>query len=175
MSYSNTPVVNCLPTLVIDADGPAAEELAHQLKHRGFTTDIAITCTAAIAAMRACYYGSMAFVGDLSHPAALHCIAELRTRKPRTWIIMISSTAPSDMRELYLRYGVDAVLLTPFSTNDLLSRLLAFSHHSRPPDTQSWTYTSPLGHNRVPDGASARDWNPRNRQHVISQVRDLPG
>jgi DNA-binding response OmpR family regulator len=75
----------------------------------------------------------MVFVGDLSDPQDLKCITELRNRVPRTWLIMISATTLHDTRELFLRYGVDALLVTPFSVQDLVSRLLAFSMRSRPP------------------------------------------
>ena len=132
MSYCNTEFITCSPTLVIDANGEAGEKLANKLKLSGLMADIAISCAAAITALRACYYGSMVFVGDVSHAADLYCIVELRKTMPRTWIVMISSTAPSDMRELYSRYGIDAVLVTPTSTNNLVSRLFAFSRHSRP-------------------------------------------
>jgi DNA-binding response OmpR family regulator len=114
------------------ADGSAAEELANELKLRGLSADIAISCTAAMTSLRACYYGSMVFVGDPSRLADLRCIAELRRKKPRTWIIMISSSPPCDTRELFSRYGIDAVLVRPWSTNDLVFRLLAFSRRSRP-------------------------------------------
>lgn len=132
MRYFNNQLVNCLPTLVIDANGPAGEKLANELKLKSFTADIAISCSAAITALRARYYGSMVYVGDISHAVDLRCIAELRRKMPRAWIIVISSTAPSDMQGLFLRYGIDAVLVTPCSTTNLVSRLLAFASHSRP-------------------------------------------
>jgi DNA-binding response OmpR family regulator len=132
VSHSNTPVVNYVPTLVIDANGASAGQLAHQLKHSGIAADSATSCPAAIAAVRAHYYGSIVFIGDLSHPPDLQCIAALRKRVPRTWIIVISSTAPRDTRQLFLRQGVDALLVTPFSMQDLASRLSAFSLRSRP-------------------------------------------
>lgn len=133
MSYSNTPVGQYVPTLVIHANAAAAQRLADQLKHCGITADTAATGPAAVSAVRARYYGSIVFVGDASHPPDLQCIAELRRRVPRAWIIAISSTAPRDTRELFLRYGVDALLVTPFSVQDLASRLFAFSLRSRPP------------------------------------------
>ncbi|MEP7242047.1 MAG: DNA-binding response regulator, partial [Gammaproteobacteria bacterium] len=60
-------------------------------------------------------------------------IAELRRQVPRTWMIMISATMLHDTRELFLRYGVDALLVNPFSMQELSGRLLAFSMRSRPP------------------------------------------
>ena len=133
MSYSITPLVNYVSTLVIDVNAASAEQLANQLRHSGFAADSATSCPAALSALRARYYGSMVFVGDLSDPRDLKCIAELRNRVPRTWLIMISATTLHDTRELFLRYGVDALLVTPFSVQDLASRLLAFSMRSRPP------------------------------------------
>jgi len=132
VSHSNTPGVGFAPTLVIDANSAAAEQLANQLKHSGFTADTAVSCSAALTAVRARHYGSMIFVGDLSQPN-FECIAGLRKQVPRTWIIMICSPELPDTRELFLRYGVDALIVTPFSMEDLVSRLTAFSQRSRPP------------------------------------------
>jgi DNA-binding response OmpR family regulator len=132
VSYSITPVVNYVSTLVIDVNASAAEQLADQLNHSGFAADTATSCAAALRALRARYYGSMVFVGDVSDPQDLKCIADLRRQVPRTWMIMISATKLHDRRELFLRYGVDALLVTPFSMEDLSGRLLAFSMRSRP-------------------------------------------
>jgi two-component system response regulator QseB len=133
VSYPDAPSGTFLPTLIIDAHGAAAEQLAEQLTHSGFTTDAADTCVEALAAVRARHYGAMIFLGDLSDAEDVQCIARLRNRAPRTWIIMISSIGLHDTRELHLRYGVDAQIVTPFSMGDLVSRLVAFSRHSRPP------------------------------------------
>ena len=133
MSYFITPVGNYMSILVIDVNAAAAEQLADQLRHSGFAVDAVTSCPAALRAVRARYYGSMIFVGDLSDPQDLNCIAELRRQVPRTWMIMISATALHDRRELFLRYGVDALLAIPFSIQDLTDRLSAFSMRSRPP------------------------------------------
>ena len=133
MSYISTPVMNYLPTLLVDANGPAATQLADQLRHSGFSVDIAITCPAAHAAARARHYGSLVFVADLNQPMDPECLAGLRKRSPRTWIIVISSTVTSEGQERALRYEADGLLIAPFSTQELISRLLAFSQRSRPP------------------------------------------
>lgn len=78
------------------------------------------------------HYWSVIFLGDLSDPKGVQCIAELRQRAPRTWILMIGSTELRDKRALYLGYSVDAQIVTPFTMEDLISRLMAFSWHSRP-------------------------------------------
>jgi DNA-binding response OmpR family regulator len=122
-----------LPTLVIDANATAARELANQLTHSGFAADVAHSCAAARAARLHKYYGSIVFVGDLSESDALESIAELRRRWSRTWIIVISSSAPPDAQQLVFRCGADALLIAPFSMADLTSRLFAFSLRSRPP------------------------------------------
>jgi DNA-binding response OmpR family regulator len=131
--YSITPVVNYVSTLVIDVNASAAEQLADQLEHSGFAADTAADWAAAVRALRAQYYGSMVFVGDVSASQDLKCIADLRRQVPRTWLITISVTKLHDTRELFSRYGVDALLVTPFSMEDLSGRLLAFSMRSRPP------------------------------------------
>ena len=133
MSYPDASSASFLPTLIIDPHGAAAQQLAEQLTHTGFAAHSADTCVQALAAMRVHPYRSMIFLGDLSDLEDVRCIAELRKRAPRTWIILISSTALHDARELHLRYGVDAQIVTPFSMEDLVSRLMAFSRHSRPP------------------------------------------
>lgn len=133
MSYPEARSVNFLPTLIIDAHGAAAKQLAQQLTHSGFTADSVVTCTDALAAVLAHHYRSMIFLGDLRDPEDAQCVVMLRKRAPRTWIIMISSSELHDARELHLRYGVDAQVVTPFSVEDLVSRLMAFSRHSRPP------------------------------------------
>ena len=128
----DTPGVNFAPTLVIDANGAAGKQLAEQLKHAGFAADTVDSCGAALTAARSKHYGSMIFVGDLSQPNDLQCIAGLRWQAPRTWIIMISSTELHDTRELFLHYGIDALIGTAFSMKDLVTRLMAFSQRSRP-------------------------------------------
>ncbi len=132
MNFPDVPGANFVPMLVIDANLSAAEQLAKQLEHFGFAVDPVDTCRSALTAVRARHYGSLIFVGDLSQPDYLDCIASVRRQVPRTWIITISSTAMSDARELFLRYSVDALIVTPFSMEDLVSRLLAFSRRSRP-------------------------------------------
>jgi DNA-binding response OmpR family regulator len=133
MSYTDTPALSYLPTLVVDSNSAAATELADQLRHYGFSTDIAITCRAAHAAARSRYYGSLVFVGDLGQPADMECLAGLRQRLPRTWIVVISSTAASGAQEWALPDGADALLIAPFSTQDLATQLFAFSLRLRSP------------------------------------------
>lgn len=132
MSYSSTPQLSYLPTLVIDANGAAAKQLADQLSRSGFPADIAINRSAAEAARLRRYYGSIVFVGDLSRPADLQSIVELRKKSQRTWIIAISSTRPPEARNEIVRREADALLIAPFSMKDLISRLFAFSLRSRP-------------------------------------------
>ena len=132
VSHSNTPGVSFAPTLVLDSNSAAAEQLAKQLEHAGFSADTVDSCQGALTAVRARHYGSMIFVGELSRPN-FECIAGLRRQAPRTWILMICSPELPDTQELFLRYCVDALIVTPFSMQDLVSRLMAFSRGSRPP------------------------------------------
>jgi CheY-like chemotaxis protein len=133
VSYPDAASANLLPTLIIDIHGAGARQLAEQLAHSGFTANSADTCAEALAAVLAQHHRSMIFLGEVSDAEDVRCIAELRKRALHSWIIMISSTEPQDARELYLRYGVDAQIITPFPMADLVSRLMAFSRHSRPP------------------------------------------
>ncbi len=131
MGYSDIPLPYRMPILVIDANRAAAWHLAHQLTDAGYQAEAAGDHPAALGAVRSRYYGSIIFVGDLDQPATLQRVAELRRRVPRTWIIAISSTAMVDT-PVSLRQQVDAVLRTPYSVDDLISRLSAFSQTSRP-------------------------------------------
>jgi DNA-binding response OmpR family regulator len=133
VSYTSIPSFGYLPTLVVDANSTTAKKLVDRLNRSGFPTDVAISCTAALAASRRRNYGAIVFVGDLSRAADLECVDDLRKRSSRTWIIVISSTTPADAQKPALRYTVDALLTSPFSMPDLLSRLFAFSLRSRPP------------------------------------------
>jgi DNA-binding response OmpR family regulator len=133
MRFADTLDANCEPTLVIDVDGAVAKQLADQLNDSGLAADTAVSRSAALGALRAKHYGAMVFVGDVGDPEHLQCIAELRKRALRTWLLMISSTEPHYPRDLFLRYGIDALIVIPFSMKDLLFRLMAFSLRSRPP------------------------------------------
>ena len=124
MSYPNPQGVNFVPTLVIDANRAAAEQMAEQLKHSGFTVDIADSCPSALTAVSAKCYRSMIFVGDVEHSGHLQCIAELRKRTPHTWILMIGLTEHPATRNSLFYYGVDALIVAPFSLTDLVSRLM---------------------------------------------------
>jgi DNA-binding response OmpR family regulator len=132
VDYTNPPVVSYLPTLVLDANAATASLLAAQLSHHGFRADIATSCSAAHAALRRQHYASVVAVADLSRSTDLQCLAELRTRSPRTWIIVIGSDPPHDAERLIWRHGADALLLAPFSVEHVISRLRAFSLRSRP-------------------------------------------
>ena len=95
--------------------GAAAKPLAQQLTHSGFTANSVDHLPGSTGCGACQHYRSMLFLGDLSDPEDVRCVVELRKRAPRTWIIMISSTELLDAEELYLRYGVDAQVIAPFS------------------------------------------------------------
>jgi two-component system, OmpR family, response regulator len=133
VSDTNTSVVTYSPTLVVDANATAAANLARQLSNRGFAADVAITCLAAKAAAHARHYRALVFAADLSLGTDLMCLASLRNKLPRTWIIVISANEPHDAQCAILRHCADAVLSRPLSIEDLVFRLEAFSHRSRPP------------------------------------------
>ena len=122
-----------LPILVVDSNGPAAQQLADRLQRSGFHTDVAISCTAAHIAARAKHYGSIVVVADLSRAIDRNCLAALRKKMPNTWIIAISATVqPQETHKLFRR-GIDSLLGAPFPMEELISRLSAFSRRSRPP------------------------------------------
>ena len=120
MRYADTLDVNCEPTLIIDVNGAVAKQLADHLNHSGIAADTAVSRSAALAALRAKHYGAMVFVGDVGDPEHLQCIAELRKRALRTWLIMISSTEPHYPRDLFLRYGIDALIVIPFHERSVI-------------------------------------------------------
>jgi len=133
MSAIHTPSASYLPILVVDANGPAAQQLADQLRHSGFQTDVASSYSAAQTAVHTRHYGSLVVVADLSQPADLDCLAALRKKAPRVWIIAISSTAHAPAQQVLLDGGADSLLVAPFSVEDLTARLSAFARRSRPP------------------------------------------
>jgi PleD family two-component response regulator len=120
------------PTLVVDSNTTAAGQLAEQLSHCGFQADIATSPPAAHAAARAKHFGAFVVVIDLSVATDLECLRGLRARAPGTWIIVISSRPHHDAQQVVFHCGADALLIAPFSVEELTFRLSAFSHRSRP-------------------------------------------
>jgi DNA-binding response OmpR family regulator len=121
------------PTLIVDANDLAAAALARELRNRGLPADTAAHCAGAQAAARAKYFGTLVFVADLSSNADTACLKVLRRKLPRTWIVVISSRVPNAAEAAALRHSVDALLSAPFSMEDLIFRLSAFSLRPRPP------------------------------------------
>ena len=119
------------PTLVVDANGKAATQLADQLSRSGFSADVATDWSTAHAAARARHYGSLVMVADPSLPIDLECLARLRGTSPRTWIIVVSAATQPKVQQEVLHCGADSLLTAPFSMQELTSRLLAFSRRSR--------------------------------------------
>lgn len=133
MSEIDPPIVSYSPVLVVDADVTAAAELVRQLQMRGCCADVAISCTAAKAATHAKHYRSLILVADTRRAADLVCLASLRSRLPATWIIVIGVDAEQDAQNSTVRHCADALLARPFSLDELIFRLAAFSHRPRPP------------------------------------------
>jgi DNA-binding response OmpR family regulator len=121
------------PTLVIDSNSTAGSQLVEQLSHCGFQADVATSPHAAHAAARAKHFGAFVVVIDLSVATDLECLRGLRARAPGTWIIVISSRPHHDAQQVVFHCGADALLIAPFSVEELTFRLSAFSHRSRPP------------------------------------------
>lgn len=132
MHTLDTAVLSYLPTLVVDANIKHAQRLADRLSQEGFPADFAIDCAAAEAATRTRRYGSIVLVSTLDEHGTLDCVGSLRQRSPGTWIIVINDIAAPDAQQRVLRHGADALLNSPYSIEDLLARLLAFSIRSRP-------------------------------------------
>lgn len=122
------------PALIVDADSAAASQLAEQLRRAGFVTDVATSCWDAHVAILARFYGSLVCVVNPDKPSDLECISTLRRRSPRTWIILVTPSAGMDTHSLRAHCGADAFLTTPFSMEELLRRLAAFSQRLRPLD-----------------------------------------
>jgi DNA-binding response OmpR family regulator len=122
-----------LPILVVDADVAAAHQLATQVRHYGFESHAAISCSAAQAALRARRYGSVVAVLNPAQGIDLESLVTLRRKAPRTWLIAVSSSTSVLADSVLFRSGIDSHLIAPFSMEDLISRILAFSQRSRPP------------------------------------------
>jgi DNA-binding response OmpR family regulator len=121
-----------LPTLVVDADGVAANRLAERLRDGGFETDVATSCTAAWAAVAARHYGTMVVVADLGLMVDLECLVGLRARARRTWIIVIGLRARPEEARVAFEHGADSMLTTPFAIEELTFRLSALGGRARP-------------------------------------------
>jgi DNA-binding response OmpR family regulator len=119
-------------TLLLDAHNEHGGQLVEQLNHAGFKTDFAVSWGAAHAALRANSYQSFIVVADLDQSADLDQLDALRRAALRVWIIVLSDLQPERALALAHRQGVDAVLSAPFSVQDLVSRLAAFSLRARP-------------------------------------------
>ena len=119
-------------TLLVDPNLKQGGQLVEQLNRAGFRTDFAVSWSAARAALGANYYHSCIVVADLDQSADLNELDELRRAALRVWIIVLSDLQPEKALPLAHRQGVDAVLSTPFSMQDLTSRLAAFSLRARP-------------------------------------------
>lgn len=132
MNNCSLSTLSYLPMLIVGAHGVASIELAEHFRNHGFSADIARSCQEAQTAAHARYYGSMIFIGDLAKPADMVCLSKLRRTSIRTWIIVISSSVPPEDRRRTARRDADAILIAPFSIEDLTSRLLALSLRSRP-------------------------------------------
>lgn len=127
-------MVNAPPTLIVNGDSAAAMRLADQLRYAGFPAETATSCWEAHAAMLARFYGSLVCFVNLSIPSDIECVSSLHRRSRHSWIILISSGAPPDTRGLTAGCGADVLLATPFSIDDLVSRVAAFARRSRPQD-----------------------------------------
>jgi DNA-binding response OmpR family regulator len=132
VSDIDAPVMRYSPILIVNADAAAAADLVRQLAMRGCSADVAITCTAAKAAAHGKHYRSLVLVADPSRAADLACLSSLRSRLPAIWIIVIGMNAAQDAQNATLRHCADAMLTRPFSLDDLIFRLSAFSHRPRP-------------------------------------------
>jgi DNA-binding response OmpR family regulator len=133
MSDIDERIVKYSPILVVDAEAAEAADLSRQLNMSGWSADVAISCRAAKAAAQARHYRSLVLVADPNQPSDLACLASLRSRLPSTWIIVIGVNAAEDGQNATLRHCADALLTKPFSMDDLIFRLSAFSHRPRPP------------------------------------------
>jgi DNA-binding response OmpR family regulator len=129
---SGPPTTHDSRTLLVDTLVVHGKQLSEQLNRAGFRTDLAVSWRAAGAALAENYYHSCIVVADLDQPADLEHLDTLRRAALRVWIIVLSDLQPESALMLAHRQGVDAVLSTPFSVEDLTSRLAAFSLRARP-------------------------------------------
>ena len=127
-------MVDYLPTLVVSSDSDVAARLAGQLQRAGFPAEGATSCWAAHRALLDRFYGSLVCFVNPGCAYDLECVSTLRRRSLRTWIVLVTSIAPTDAHALTTHCGADALLPTPVSIDDLVARLAAFARRSRPPE-----------------------------------------
>ena len=127
------PLRSYLPALIVDRNSAAALQLASQIRHSGFEADIAASYRAARAAVRAKHYGTLVVAADLNLAADLAGLSDLRRGTSRAWIIVIGLHLCAEAYRTILEHGADSLLIAPFQFEELVFRLSAFSHRSRPP------------------------------------------
>jgi DNA-binding response OmpR family regulator len=119
-------------TLWVDPNIAHDRELVERLSCAGFKTDFADSWEAAREAVTRNYYHSCVAIANLDQPSEREQLGRLRRVAIRVWIVALTDLQPPTALLLAHRLGVDAVLSTPFSIQDLASRLTAFSVRSRP-------------------------------------------
>jgi CheY-like chemotaxis protein len=119
-------------TLWVDPSIGHDRDLVEQLSCAGFKTDFADSWEAAREAVTRNYYQSCVAIANLDQPSERQQLSRLRRAALRVWMIALTDLQPPGALILAHRLGIDAVLSTPFSTQDLASRLTAFSVRSRP-------------------------------------------
>ncbi len=120
------------PTLIVDRNAATVKQLAEQLGHRGFATDIVSDHVAAERAIRTKYYRSIIVVIESDDDLGWEELSALRKRVQGSWIIVATPAHYLDAPDKVFRFGGDSLLATPISVENLIARLSAFSLRSRP-------------------------------------------
>jgi DNA-binding response OmpR family regulator len=114
--------------LIVEDDRLLAGSLARGLQEEGFVVDVADHGAAALDAARATPFD--AIVLDVMLPGRLdgfELCAELRDRRIRTPIIMLTALDSVEERVRGLDAGADDYLVKPFAFSELLARLRALT------------------------------------------------
>lgn len=111
-----------MQVLVIEADGRAAGDIADGLQPRGFDCVVALSLTAADAALAA---GVDVLVVNAGMAGALAWLARTRRRQAVPPALVITGHGGLEGRVLGLDAGADDYLVAPFTVAELAARLRA--------------------------------------------------
>jgi DNA-binding response OmpR family regulator len=121
-----------LPVLLLEPDTATAAALASQLDAAGFDVLICGSARSALHAVERTFFFALIVDADLTSKDCLLTLEELRSRAPRSWMIVAAPDCEASVCNLIHRCGGDACVAFPISLDDIVHRLDAFHLRTRP-------------------------------------------
>jgi len=120
------------PVLLVEPNRANAADLASLLDAAGFEVLISGTADSALRAVEKTFFFALIVIAELTNKDCLATLEGLRRRAPRSWMIVAAPDCDMDTCSVIHRYGGDACVALPISTEDLIRRLDAFHRRARP-------------------------------------------